>query len=116
MSEAPKQPTITEQDLATFRRCRFVHRVFHPRDAYQSLEPPADFVALVKEWGERGDELLEDPERFEVIPGGWDHEHCDVCMVRIEGGDSYWPNEEEQEGQVDLCEQCYLRVMELLRA
>lgn len=116
MSKTPDQPRITEKELSTFRRCRFVHRVFRPRDSYRSLEPPADFMEFLNEWQARGDDFFEDPTRFEVIEGGWDHEHCDVCWARIEDGDTYWPNEDEEAGQVDLCEKCYPRVMELLRA
>jgi hypothetical protein len=116
MSETPKLPAIPEQELATFRRCRFAHHVFRPRDCYRSLEPSPDFLAFVDEWGERGDELLNGPTLFEVIEGGWDHEHCDVCWARIEDGDTYWPNVDEEAGDVDLCEKCYPRVMELLRA
>lgn len=115
MSERSDLPKISEQELATFRRCRFVRRVFHPRDCYRSLEPPKDFLEFLEEWNARGDELLDDPTRFEVVPGGKDHEHCDVCMVRVEDGDTYWPNESEEVGQVDLCDHCYPLVMELLR-
>src|SRR5262249_40184725 len=61
MSDKPELPSISEQELSTFRRCRFVHRVFRPRDCYRSLEPPADFRAFLGEWQARGDELLEDP-------------------------------------------------------
>jgi hypothetical protein len=116
MDETPELPEITRADLATFRRCRFVRRVFRPRDCYWSLEAPDDVWAFAEEWQERGDDFLKDPERFEVVEGGWDHEHCDVCRVTIEDGDPYWPNEDEEVGQVDLCGKCYPRVMDLLRA
>jgi hypothetical protein len=116
MDESPKLPEITDKDLATFRRCHFVRRVFRARDCYRSLEPPEDFMDFLEEWQEQGDDLFEDPERFEVIEGGWDHEHCDVCWVRIGDGDPYWPNEGEEGGHVDLCDKCYPRVMEVLRA
>jgi hypothetical protein len=63
---------------------------------------------------EKGDEFLDDPEVFEVLEDGWDHEHCDVCSARIEPGDWYWPNEDESIGDIDLCEECWRRVMKLL--
>jgi hypothetical protein len=116
MSETPERPMISEQQLALFRRCRFEHQIFRPRDCYRSIEPPEDFMGFVDEWGERGDDLLEDTARFEVIEGGWDHEHCDVCWARVENGVAYWPNVDEQVGQVDLCDACYPRVMDLLRS
>ena len=117
MDEASRVPLITGEDLATFGRCRFVHRVFRPRDAWKTREPPDDPRKLLKEWAAQGDKFVEDhPEQFELLPGGWDHEHCDVCQARIEDGNGYWPNEDESVGQVDLCESCYGRVRELLRA
>jgi hypothetical protein len=114
MDEAPKLPEITDQQLAQFRRCRFVHRVFHPTDCYKSLEPIEDLNAYLEEYGERGDQMFDDPERFEVLEGGWDHEHCDVCCAKVMDGDWYWPNEDEDAGKVDLCEACYRRVLRLL--
>jgi hypothetical protein len=114
MDEPPNLPPITEQELATFRRCRFARRVFHPRDCYRSREPVGDFSEFAEEWRERGDELLQDDSLFEVVPGGWDHEHCDVCWGRVVEGMTYWPNVNEDAGHVDLCETCYPRVMALL--
>ena len=116
MSEMPDLPTISDAELATFRRCRFVHRLFRARDGYRSISLPDNFTAFLDEWQTRGDEMLDDPSKFEVIKDGWDHEHCDVCWARVEEGDTYWPNQEGNVGQVDLCEKCYPRVMALLGA
>jgi hypothetical protein len=55
-----------------------------------------------------------DPEKFELLEGGWDHEHCYVCWAHIVEGDLYWPNEDEDVGHVNLCEKCYPGVMGLL--
>jgi hypothetical protein len=49
------------------------------------------------------------------VDGGWDHEHCDVCHARIADGDAYWTNGHEPGGHVDLCDECYPRVMAFLR-
>jgi hypothetical protein len=54
MSESPDLPVISEEELATFRRCRFARRVFHPRDCYRSREPVDDFLEFAEEWEEQG--------------------------------------------------------------
>lgn len=102
-------PKITPEELALYRCCCFVHQVFGPRPSYRWLKPIDDIFEWVKSVP-HGEEGID----FEVIEDGWDHEHCDVCSVRIEPGDSYWMNEGSDD--VDLCEQCYLRVLELNRA
>jgi hypothetical protein len=48
---------------------------------------------------------LFDPTDYELVPGGWDHEHCDVCRARITDGDVYWTN--AGPAHVDLCTACY---------
>ena len=116
MDEESKLPAITDEALVLYRRCRFLHREFWPRDCYKTREPPTDVLAFVDEWQKQGEQFLEDPERFEVIEGGWDHEHCDVCWLRIDPGDWYWPNEEPSIHQIELCDTCYRRVIKLLRA
>lgn len=105
-------PKITPQELALYRSCHFVHQVFRPRPALRSIEPVEDILEWVKSLPD-GDEYI-DPEKFEVVEGGWDHEHCDVCFACIEEGDPYWAN--ERPGDVDLCEKCYLRVRHLIHA
>jgi mannose-6-phosphate isomerase-like protein (cupin superfamily) len=53
-----------------------------------------------------------DPEAYELVTGGWDHEHCDVCCVRIADGDVYWTNDGPD--HVDLCTTCYPLVLQQL--
>ena len=33
-----------------------------------------------------------DPDRYEVVQGAWDHDHCYVCEFRFEGGYTFWQN------------------------
>jgi hypothetical protein len=106
------QPEITLEQLALFSRCRFVRRVFASYPSLRSIEPTDDEEGWHVSFPYHGEPY--DPEQFELIEGGWDHEHCDVCWARIQDGDSYWPNEDEDVGQVGLCEACYPRVMGLL--
>jgi hypothetical protein len=104
---------ITPDDLAVFRKCRFVHSIFEARDAYRALKPTKDLWEYMRKRAEMGEEAFDDPSEYERVAGGWDHEHCDVCMGRIEPGDTYWAN--ERPGDVDLCEKCYVRVLSLLQ-
>src|SRR4051794_11755382 len=48
------------------------------------------------------DETIYNPEKYDVVPGAWDHEHCDVCDKRLEDGDGYWRNSEN----FILCPKC----------
>jgi hypothetical protein len=117
MDESPRLHAISDEALSVYRRCRFVHREFWPRDCYRTREPPEDVLAFFDQWEKHGEQLVEDhPDQFELLEGGWDHEHCNVCWLRIEPGDWYWPNKDESVDEVDLCEECYRRVMGLLNA
>jgi len=45
------------------------------------------------------------PEGVTAVPGGWDHEHCDLCNKHIDNGDKYWLFED---GRPEfLCDACY---------
>jgi hypothetical protein len=43
----------------------------------------------------------------EEIPGGWDHEHCDICNRQIVASESYFRSENYER----LCESCYLKTV-----
>lgn len=107
-----EQPPITADELAQFRRCRFVRRVFAPYASLRSVQPLGDGEGWHVSRPYHGEAF--NPEEFELVEGGWDHEHCNLCGARIEGGDAYWPNEEKAGGHVDLCQKCYPHVMALL--
>ncbi|HEV3082482.1 MAG TPA: hypothetical protein VGY66_22045 [Gemmataceae bacterium] len=106
------EPEITLEQLAIFRRCRFVRRVFASYPsllAKKPMEGEGEWHISMPYTGEPFD-----PEEFELREGGWDHEHCDVCWAEVLDGMSYWPNVDPDGGHVDLCETCYPRVMALL--
>jgi hypothetical protein len=46
------------------------------------------------------------PERDEVVPGGWDHEHCLICMKTIGAGGE--PEGFFSEPDCWVCEACYM--------
>jgi Leucine Rich Repeat (LRR) protein len=106
MDDEQKLPPVTDEMLALYRRCRFAHREFWPRDCYKTRKPPEDPLAFIDEMHAKEEEFLEDPERFEVIEGGWDHEHCDVCWLRIDPGDWYTPI--LRGSGVSACTPCHL--------
>lgn len=97
---------VDPAEWETFRRCRFVQKAFSP---YPCL-------ALRHSLSEDGgafrmpyrDEPF-DPAVYELVESGWDHEHCDVCRVRITGGDVYWTSDGPE--HVDVCVGCYPRVL-----
>jgi hypothetical protein len=105
------QPEITSERLATFARCRFVHQRFVPYPCLHSIQPLADLGGRHVWRPYTGGPY--DPNMWEVVEGGWDHEHCSVCGARIIDGDWYWANE-DRGNEVDLCEACHPRVMQLL--
>jgi hypothetical protein len=96
---------VTPEDLATFRRCRFEPRTFHP---YPCLEA-RDGGGWVPYRGQPFD-----PTAWQVVESGWDHEHCDVCSARITEGVAYWTSAWPE--QVDLCGACYPLVRAVLDA
>ncbi len=106
------QPEITPKQLAIFARCRFVHRLFASYPSLRCIEPMDDEGGWHISKPYQGEPY--DPEKFELIEADWDHEHCNVCWAKVQDGDSYWPNEDENAGEVDLCEACYPRVMKPL--
>jgi hypothetical protein len=49
-----------------------------------------------------------DPNRFSLIRGGWDHEHCTRCSCRIEPMTLCWVTREGP--YIVLCHECHLAV------
>ena len=45
------------------------------------------------------------PEGVTAVPGGWDHEHCDLCNKHIDDGDKFWLFEDQRPER--LCVDCY---------
>ena len=49
-----------------------------------------------------------DSSKYTLQPDGWDHEHCFVCGLRVENGDSWWAASPPD--QLGLCEECHLKL------
>src|SRR5688572_5039778 len=93
---------VTAEGWEAFRRCRFVQKTFRPYPCLVMIERPGEGDnGLWKPY--RGEPY--DPAVYELIEGGWDHEHCDVCSALISDGDVYWTNDGPD--HVDLCGACY---------
>lgn len=45
---------------------------------------------------------------FTIEPGGWNHDHCDVCETTIDAGQLCWMTQEEQPALI--CDACYERL------
>src|SRR5262249_17756355 len=102
---------VDPAEWETFRRCRFVQKTFHPYPCLRSIAPLNEDGGHL--WGPYWGQPF-DPRVFELVEGGWDHEHCDVCWARIEDGAIYWSNDGPE--HVDLCSTCYPLVEQELRA
>jgi hypothetical protein len=44
-----------------------------------------------------------DEEKFEIVDGMWDHEHCDICNFSIGEDYTYWVNSDSN----ILCDECH---------
>jgi hypothetical protein len=49
-----------------------------------------------------------DESQFRLIKGGWDHDHCGVCLAKVEPGDEWWANVPPDQG--GLCLECHARL------
>jgi hypothetical protein len=61
----------------------------------------------VRGWQEVGKPLPEGATPLYVAPGGWDHEHCNICDAKI--GESWAPIGYVTSTAYWLCEPCYAR-------
>ena len=110
MAERTKiRDRISAEEWETFQRCRFIQTTFRP---YPSLAAPLNQEGGTFSVPFRGQPY--DCSRYEMIDGGWDHEHCDVCNVRIAEDDTYWTNDGPD--HVDLCLKCFSLVHQELRS
>jgi hypothetical protein len=112
MSNSNNQlPEIPHQLWETLRSCRFVHRMFEIGPSLKTVKPVMHggkaYFSSAKYSGEDFD-----PAIFEVVQGGWDHEHCNVCWTKIQAGDEYWDN--DGPGEVCLCAACWGRLRDEL--
>jgi hypothetical protein len=76
----------------------FMERVFKPVAAMVKKEP----VHGHRMWMPF-DEATFSTEKYDLIEGMWDHEHCAICWERIEEGNAYWMNSQN----FILCPTCH---------
>lgn len=70
-------------------------------DVITALDPDAAGIVMSRPYA--GESF--DPSHFQVIPGGWDHDHCLMCRARVVQGDPWWVAEPPHE--VGLCPDCH---------
>jgi hypothetical protein len=86
------------------RSLRFVREFYSDQDMLITREPDdAGFYVSGVYKGEPFDET-----RFEVVRGGWDHEHCHICYAKVMAGEEWWAAEPPHE--IGLCLECYARL------
>jgi hypothetical protein len=111
MDEREQRQRLAEYERQWLDECRgrrFVRATFARHPSLRSIEPQA--------WDEQESYHVSspytgqkyNPENFEVVEDGWDHEHCHVCHARIEPGDEYWQSAEPH--PLELCLACYQRL------
>lgn len=77
----------------------FTHETFHAYPALVSKAPVNGHRMWSPYYG--GDY---DKEKFDLVEGMWDHEHCSICDFKIKDGHSYWSNLKRIRL---LCDECY---------
>ena len=68
----------------------FVGRTFHSYPSLRTKEPEDGWFKSKPHRGEPYDE-----DKFILIEGGWDHEHCSFCWEKILNEVPYWANKDE---------------------
>ncbi len=87
------------------RNQSYTRTSFQPGPMLISRTPnEAGFFASFKFNGESFDE-----ERFRLITGGWDHEHCRLCAATVNPGDEWWSANRTNSGddEMGLCLECH---------
>jgi hypothetical protein len=97
--------------LATYWDMPFVEAVADESTVWRRFElQPTDAQYFrqgdVVGWREVGSELPEGAASIGVKPGGWDHEHCDLCDAHI---DARNPIGYTNDDGYFLCSRCYER-------
>jgi hypothetical protein len=48
-----------------------------------------------------------DPNYFDLVPNGWDHDHCEICTQKISDKEAWGDIEGYNSGLDWICKQCY---------
>jgi hypothetical protein len=103
---------MTEEDRLDLEAQRREREEIARRLRYTRQPYTAEDMLLAREPNEAG--LFEslpfhggpfDQERFRLVRGGWDHDHCFICSTSIMPGDEWWAAEPPDE--VGLCLECH---------
>ncbi len=87
------------KEFAEIHDRQFVQRTFASHSALMAKELMNNHRVLSDYHGEPYD-----TSKFDLVEGGWDHEHCSVCFFTIKDGHTYWENG----GRIKLlCDACY---------
>jgi hypothetical protein len=73
-------------------------------DAYRRIDDPSVWAPMGND-GTDSELGPFDPARHEIIPGGWDHEHCCFCLTHIDDRHNPWGYVDSDESW--LCSTCY---------
>jgi hypothetical protein len=68
---------------------------FEPRDAVRSMRHDVIYMKA----------RSSEPAQGELVEGGWDHEHCEICWVTLGAGGT--PDGYVSKGTTWVCERCY---------
>jgi hypothetical protein len=106
----PKRANLTDphfvEALGSNPILDFCHHVFSPSPAMVQKE----LVNGHRMW-RKFEEGEYNAEKYDIVPGMWDREHCSVCSSRIVEGNRYWENSEAHV----LCPDCYERFREMIQ-
>jgi len=108
--EGPARPGVSLPWVDGYWQAYHVTMILDPANAWRQAEfvaGDAQYFELGghRGWQKLGQEFLEGAMPREVVRGGWDHEHCELCRANIGAGGA-------PAGYVDaeerwLCEACY---------
>ena len=98
------------EKIAMAKGAQYVRKKLSDQDSLVALKPNEDgFVAV---WPYHGQPF--DPKIARLVKGGWDHEHCFLCLARVIPGDEWWaiigPSPPFGGDQFGLCLACHERL------
>ena len=86
------------------RTCCWVRTEFKPRDAFEPDWSPRGGAHF---WGPASQHQSEPGQ---IIPQGWNHEHCGICWAKIsQHAQKHGYRSHGKAGEVWVCESCYAR-------
>jgi len=99
MKKKSEDWSVSDQHFADISDFSFVHKVFRSVPSLRTKNPTGGHYMMKPYKGEHYDE-----SEFELIEGGWNHQHCSFCFEKILDDMPYWANTNEV---IILCPRCY---------